>query len=65
MLPPPQLAHDELSLNQDVDRHAVTLWLTIENDAVVAQARTTIINNKNKTTYDAMRGATDGPLYSN
>jgi hypothetical protein len=60
---PPQLAHDELSLNQDVDRHAVTLWLTIENDAVVsARHERTLINNKNKTTYDAMRGASDGPL---
>ena len=60
---PPQLAHDELSLNQDEDRHAVTLWLTIENNVVVsARHERTLINNKNKTTYDAMRGAADGPL---
>jgi len=60
---PPQLAHDELSLNQDEDRHAVTLWLTIENDAVVsARHERTIIRNKDKTTYDAMREASDGPL---
>ena len=60
---PPQLAHDELSLNQDVDRHSVTLWLTIENDAVVsARHERTLIRNRDKTTYDAMRVASEGPL---
>ena len=60
---PPQLAHDELSLNQDVDRHSVTLWLTIEDDAVVsARHERTLIRNRDKTTYDAMRSASEGPL---
>jgi len=60
---PPQLAHDELSLNQDVDRHSVTLWLTIEDDAVVsARHERTLIRNRDKTTYDAMRVASEGPL---
>ena len=62
---PPQLAHDELSLNQDVDRNAVTLWLDIENGQVLSKRHErTLIRNKDKTTYQAMGDATSGPLYN-
>ena len=52
---------DELSLNQDVDRHSVTLWLTIEDARRKREHERTLIRNRDKTTYDAMRRRQKGP----
>lgn len=49
---PPQLAHDLLSLNQDVERPALSLFLTIENGKVVGAAHErTVVNNFKATSY--------------
>jgi len=59
---PPELAHDELSLNQDADRNCVTLWLEIDcagEPKVLSEAHElTVARNREKTTYEAM-GAAD------
>lgn len=62
---PPALAHDELSLNQDVERNAVTLWVAISADGAVTSEKheRTVIVNKDKTTYAAMGAASsESPL---
>ncbi|KAJ8604109.1 hypothetical protein CTAYLR_001776 [Chrysophaeum taylorii] len=51
---PPELAHDEFSLNQGVRRNTLTLWLTVEDGRVVRRSheRTSVVN-ADATTYAA------------
>ena len=56
---PPELAHDELSLNEGVDRFAVTLWVALDcsgDKPTVAHEwhERTVIRNGDATTYAKM-----------
>ncbi|KAL3906858.1 MAG: hypothetical protein SGPRY_010390 [Prymnesium sp.] len=51
---PPQLAHDELSLNEGVDRCAISLFLTIEDTTITSRRHArTLLCNRHATNYAA------------
>lgn len=57
---PPQLAHDELSLNEGMPRNALTLWLHVHNGAIVAaRHERTRITNSLATTYSNFASTSD------
>ena len=62
---PPELAHDELSLNEGVERNAVTLWVSLDvsGPAPVVESEwheRTVIVNSDATTYAKMGAAAPG-----
>ena len=64
---PPQLAHDELSLNEGRPRNAVTLWLELLDADDLSRIKVgnawherTVVVNHDATTYAKMGAALEG-----